>query len=225
MALQLIGDCNFGDIHTPVRSKDEWGVDVLTRRMQGASSLLAAFIATLTQGQTLQGFYLQTWDDDKHPIKPVVTLTYKGLFSGIPAPIAVNDIVQQTGSVSANFSSENGGKGFQYGIDASGAPLYAVGATREFAYFAPQTVWRYIRNGQPTGPSYSNIGFIAHPSIIKSRIVTSDGAPFGGNAPAGLVSALGLSAGLMTVGFRSVPIIGTPYFECQDIVIYGYPGG
>lgn len=223
MSVTIIGDGSFRDIDTPAKSKNEWGIDVLTRRMQGAASLLTSFISGLAQAQTYQSFYLQTWSDDRHPVKPTVTLVYKGLINGIPQPLKFNDIVPATGSTSANFADENGGAGYQYGIDSDGNPLYALSAVREFAYYCPQTLWRYIAQGQPNGPQYGSLGFIRSAELIKSRIVTSDGAVFGGNAPAGLVSALAVEPETVTIGFRSEPVVGTPYFECEDLVVSQFP--
>lgn len=226
MAIIYVGSSIFTDVENPAPSKNDWGIDIIHRRMRGPSTVLADYIATLSQGQTYGGFYLQTWEPEDRPPYAYVVLIYKGLRSGIPAPASFNSIVQQTGSTSADFSSQNGGLGYQYGVESiSGAivPLYALSAVREFAYYAPQTVWRYIYNGTPSGAVYGSMGFSASPSVIRSRITTDDGHSFGGNAPTGLVSALAASPFISIIAHASSPIYGTPYRECEDVVQYGYP--
>lgn len=228
MGLIYTGTTAFNDACAPANGKSEWGMDTLTREMAGARPLLAAYIASLAQGATYSyngvTYYLQTWEPDKHPVWATVILNYKGLSAGIPSPVVVNDIQQSSGQLSADFHTQNDGKGINYGVAADGTQLYAIGAICEFSYYAGITIYRYIASSSPSGSSHSSLGFTWSAPVIRSRITTSDGSVFGGNAPSGLVTALSIAAAAETVAiaFNSQPVFGTPYFECQDVVRKGY---
>lgn len=90
--------------HTPIATKSDWGIDTLTAEFSGALPGLVAFVAALEQGQTTtyngQTFYLQSWSDDKDTTYPTVTLTYKGLFAGIPLPLVSGQTIVQSGTIS-----------------------------------------------------------------------------------------------------------------------------
>jgi hypothetical protein len=223
MSLTLIGDCTFTESTPAAPAKNDWGVDILIRKFTGAQSLRAAFEATLEQGQTYVyngiTYYLQTWSWDDRVAVSTVTLNYKGLHDGVPPEVVINEIVGASGSTSADFTL--GGtrpQGIVYGQDAAGKDLYAIGAQMEFTYLAGQTLYRYISNGQPDGPSHSTLGFTYTPIVKRARVSTSDGATFGLLSPLAIGPALEPAVITRAVGFGSQPIFGTPYFECQDTV-------
>jgi hypothetical protein len=227
MAITYFGANTFRDSITPVPGKTPWGIDTLIRKIDGPVSGLEDYIASLQQGFTYlfngQTYYLQTWETNDDKAWPLVTLNYKGLFAGIPTPFAVNDIVQESGSISADYSTQNDGQGLLYGVDSDGNNLYCLGATHEWAARVPQTIWHYITFLQPNGPSYGSLGFAGSIVVTRNRIITSDGTVFGGLAPVPLAVSLALYASNQIISFRSSPIFGTPYFECEDVVIATYP--
>jgi hypothetical protein len=121
----LVGDCTFSDAAIPAAGKSEFGIDTLTRKLSGHRTLLAAFLATLAQGQTYAfngiNFYLQTWEPDENIPTATVSLQYKGLRSPPPVDIQT-EFVTAAGSVAASFLLENPdpfnsgiGKGRAYG--------------------------------------------------------------------------------------------------------------
>ncbi len=216
------GNVNYQDISDPAPGKNEWGIDTLVRKMKGARSLLSVFLATLQQGQSCPGygaFYLQSWDPDDQTPFATVALYYKGLLRGTPKPIVINDIVPASGSTSADFTL--GGSrpaGIVYGQDAAGKDLKAIGASMEFTYNAGQTTYRYISVGQPNGARYHALGFSYSPTLKRARITTSDGANFGILAPLAIGPALAPAVVTNLASFRSNPVFGTPYFECEDVL-------
>lgn len=226
----ITGNAAFDDICLPAKGKNEWGVDTLTRKMRGSRALLAAFLATLAQGASYSGYYLQTWEPDDNPVFATVTLNYKGLLGGIPNAIIINDVVQAGGTTSVEFTSENGGRGRVYRKEVTYKPfpqqnvidaekdIYATGASMDFTYETGETIYRYIANGQPSGPSHSTLGFSFTPVLRRARASTSDGTSYGLNMPFAIGPALLPTASTRAVAFSSQPIIGTPYFECQDTV-------
>lgn len=236
--LLTIADCTFLDVFTPAKGKNEWGVDTLTRKMTGARSLLDAFLATLAQGQVHAGYFLQTWDSDEKPDVATVTLHYKGLRNGTPAPIILSEVVSAVGQTSADYSDEGtpAGIGRLYRQDVyatagetPGIPgsvgtsieffrnRYAVSATAEFTYSAVQTQYRYISIGKPNGPTYNVVDIPFSPAMDRVRIVLSDGTTYGGES---MLATFDLvpETDERVISFRSSPIIGTPYWECEDVV-------
>lgn len=244
MSLATLGNCGFDDVFTPAKGKTEWGMDSLTRRMVGARSLLEAFLATLAQGQVYPpnatpgtGYFLQSWEPDDNSQVATVTLNYKGLEpGGTPEPIAKSEVSPAAGAISKNYTSENSGLGRLYktvplwkyqfiaptGITVdevvSTRPVYTTGATMEFTYDAVQTVYRYISVGKPIAPRYYVVDIPRIPVVKKSRISTADGSIYGTNAPVALTTDLTPIVLNRVVGFSSEPVIGSPYYECQDVV-------
>lgn len=254
--LSALGRTTFEDASVPVPGKSEFGMDTLTREMEGYvgenGALLKAFVQGLNQGDTyLFGdilFYLQTWQSNNVTPIATVTLNYKGLEpGGTPEPDAKNEMVSAVGSTSQSFSGENFGLGRAYRRDlvwtvGTNAPTgttpediygisvayyrtrYTTGATMQFTYRAVQTTYRYITIGRPIGPRFSVVALphnpdgtlIYNPVLDQVRIVLSDGQIYGrqeiGNfelTPAGTERA---------ISHESQNVIGSPYFECTDIV-------
>lgn len=242
--VSALGRTTFEDASIPVPGKSEFGMDTLTRKMTGYVGDLVAFIASLHQGDTFNFngilFYLQTWNpDDATPVS-TVTLGYKGLASGgTPTPDVQTEIVSATGSTSSSFSDENAGLGRAYrqdllwtltnaipsdsldsGIVGTGKRTrYTTGATMQFTYAAVQSRYRYVRVGKPNGPIYTNIDIPAPPILLDQvRIVLSDGAVYGREKitefelhPVGKARV---------ISFSSSHVIGSPFWECEDVVRY-----
>lgn len=236
-----LGRCGFEARHFPVPGKSEWGMDTLSLRMEGHSELLPDFVRTLAQGQVYMDgttpFYLQTWAPDESTPVASVTLLYKGLRNNAtPAPKIDTVIQPATGNTSASFSSENSGFGriyrkqplwqFAYTApdhfveDAVAAPrdIYTVSATLEFTYDAVQTVYRYITIGRTEVPRYNHVASAFVPTIKTARGSTGDGYIFGMDIPAALIDDLQPSIQERVIGFSSSPVIGSPFFECEDVV-------
>ena len=192
----------FADITTPTAVKSPWGIDSLTRKVQGAQPEEVAYINALAQGDITnfngQQWYLQSWDSDHDPIYPTITLNYLGLNDGIPAPFVSGATVTQTGTISCTTPSK---------------------ASRTFSYYTRQSTYKYITNFRPTTATYTTLDIAFTPSIFKSEIRNEDGTVYLGNAPAGLVSALTPSGVNLIATLTATPIFGTPYFDCQDNVV------
>lgn len=234
--LSYLGNVSFEDIAIPVPGKNEWGVDTLSRRLRGSRALLRAFIATLRQGQRVSGypsFFLQTWSVDDDTPFAEITLNYKGLLNGTPPVDVQTDIVAETGTTTADYSSENSGLGRQYktiplyrysyetpsglvtDIVVATRPIYTVAARMEFEYYAVQIRYRYVTIGRSSAQDFPNDDPYI-PQVIRGRITTSDGATFGTDR----VLFFGLTPVLQQrlVSFTSHNIIGTPYYEAEAIV-------
>lgn len=241
MSLVLLGDCEFEDLYTSAPVKNEWGIDNIIRKMNGARALLRDFLATLEQGQEhpdYPGYFLQTWAPDDNPNVCVVALAYKGLPNGATPPVDIQtEFTPATGSVSKSYVLENGGLGRayrkqgiykielgQYASPGEAAEVavtkdvYATGANMEFNFNAIQTVYRYVRLGEPSQPRYFTVRDPRIPVPTKIRYTTSDGQSYGGNAPNSITADLIPTVLTRVVGFTKKNIIGTPYWECQDVV-------
>jgi hypothetical protein len=229
----ITGNAAFDDICRPLKGKNEWGVDTLVRKVKGDRALAPAYIAGLAQGNTFSlgtTYYLQAWDADEDAVWATITLNYKGLAGGIPDAIVSNDIVRLSGTTSADYSLENGGRGRVYRKEVTYKPfpqqnvidaekdIYATGATMDFTYETGETIYRYITNGQPDAATHGTLAFAPTPRIIRARAVTSDGTSYGFSMPIAIGPSLQPAEVNRVVGFSTHPIIGTPYFECQDIV-------
>ena len=186
---------------TPIASKSDWGIDTLTAEYQGAMPGLVAYVAGLAQGQTYtyngQTWYLQTWSDDKDTTYPTVTLTYKGLFSGIPSPLVTGQTIVQSGTISCTSPSV---------------------ASRTFSYYTRQTTTRYISFSRPVLPTYTTPDIPYTPFIYKSEIREENGTIYPGSAPAPLVVALtpGAPTPQTTMNCNEI-IAGVALFECEEI--------
>lgn len=240
MSLANLGSCTFQDVYAPAKGKSEWGMDTLTRRLSGARSLLDAYIATLAQGQVYQGYYLQSWQPDEDPVVANITLEYKGLLTGgTPTPTQETEIVSAVGRTTKDYSTEgtvglvNLGRLYANTLIASTgeAPApgdfgtsvqfikkrYALSAYMEFTYKSPQTIYRYISVGRPVAARFSSVGFDYTLIIEDARIVTSDGMIFSGRTQENFFDLTPVAENKV-VSFMAKPVIGSPYWECQDII-------
>jgi hypothetical protein len=213
MPILYYGTEEFDDVCAPCEGKSDWGVDTLTRRVRGARNLLGAYIFGLAQGQAAPSngnFFLQSWEpDDSDPVWGNVVLQYKGFKNGtIPDPIIIPRIIEASGSSSHYFDPP-----YDWGGDEP-----AISAVMEYTYYAGETVYRYITNGQPTNASHGILYTSYATSMKRSRITLDDGTVFGGNAPVGIMSAVQPVVAVNVVGFSANKIHGTSYWEAEDVV-------
>jgi hypothetical protein len=186
---------------TPIASKSDWGIDTLTADHWGAAPGLVAFVGALAQGLTTtyngQTWYLKNWSDDKDQVYPTVSLTYIGLFIGVPTELVSVSEITQTGTISTTSPEE---------------------ATRTFTYRTFQTVTRYITTVAPTSATNTTPAITADPVIFKSEIRTASGALYLGSVPAALLTALTPSGtDNQTTLSYSQPVAGVALFECEDV--------
>lgn len=244
MPILTTGNAAFDDISLPVSGKSEFGMDTLTRKTMGARAELPTYLASLHQGDVFTfndvQFFLQSWDPNDATPFASVALYYKGLIAGVPVPDIITEIVSAAGSVSKSFADENNGKGRYYDklelgrsatspdgyagdfIEGFGGgfiayrKLYALSAQMEFTYDAVQTVYRYIAASKPGGPANSKVDIKHLARIRRARITTSDGALLGkAHASAFNLVPVELEA---VISFSCKNVIGSNYYECQDVV-------
>jgi hypothetical protein len=94
---------------------------------------------------------------------------------------------------------------------------YTTGATMQFTYRAAQTRYRYISTGSPSGPRYTGLAIDPPAPILDQvHIVLSDGFVYGRER----IDDFGLApvARDRVVSFSSQHVIGSPFFECEDVV-------
>ena len=197
----------FEDKTLPVASKSDWGIDTLTRQLSGAQPGLIDYINALNVGDTTtyngQTFYLQSWSDDKDQTYPTVTLNYKGLFDGIPAPIISFTTNNQ---IITKVTTTNYGD-----------------ITQIYSYITRTTTTRYISTTSPTSPTYGKPAAGFKPTIYKTEYRTATGAIFS-------VSPTALRV-LKKFYFREPSqtenttttscdqiVAGIDLYECQDVV-------
>lgn len=240
--LAALGRTTFEDAFVPVPGKNEFGMDTLSRTMKGYVGDLATFITGLRQGQTFDFaeslFYLQSWQPSNSTPESSVDLLYKGLVTGgTPIPDVQTEIVPASGSISASYPDENNGSGRHYKTivlwryqftapdletvtsdePVGTRPVYTTGVTMEFTYDAVQTVYRYVMVGKPSRPRYFQVDIPRVPTIKRSRITTADGSVYGNNAPAAFADLVPTVQNKV-VGFTAKNVIGSPYYECIDVV-------
>lgn len=218
MGLTYIGNADYDDIAVPVPGKSPWGIDTLTRNVAGRRDQLSDYVDSLSQGDAApspyDGFKLQTWDpNDRDPAWGKVTLQYKGLINDtIPDPVIENDIIEVAGTSSHYFSTPYDWGGVED----------AVSAVMDYTYYAGQTVYRYITDGQNNLPTFVSLGFTFTFLVKRVRIVVTgdEGGTviFGNTAPAGIASAVAPALVTSAIGYHTSPVFGTTLFECEDIV-------
>ena len=205
--IEYIGDyLNLRDVHPPIAGMDEWGADTLERTIRG--SVPAALAATLVKGQQYlsAAFFLQSFKPFDHPIFPGYSLSYKGFINGFPADVWKNDLAQQTCTCTCSSPQQ---------------------ATREIVYYAPQTTYRYITNGQPLLPKYHDIkvnpyasgfgqGLDAEPYIFSSVITIQGQGVQSGSVDLATLDALTPIVIPQMGDMTSTTIIGTPYWEVSE---------
>lgn len=243
--LAQLGRTGFEDSMIPVPGKSEFGMDTLTRKLEGYvgedGELLQDFIVSLNQGDTYTFrdvlFYLQTWScDDSTPVA-TVTLNYKGLKpGGTPEPDIQTDTVSTVGRITRSYLDQNGGNGitlrykilwkfsyFQPTLEEAQTDeqvakraLYITSATLEFLYHAVETRYKYITEGRPSGPRYTEVVSDYVPVMEEARIVANDGMVY----PKNDLPAFNMTPVLhpRVVSWSSKNTIGSPYFECEDVV-------
>lgn len=212
------GDGTFQDKYEPVPGKSEWGMDTLTRGMQGAQPNLKLFVAGLAQGQTFafnfNTYYLQTWECDNNQVFPTVTMVYKGLFDGIPAPFTTGRTCEQTSSQTTSSAISI----TYFDFTTQGSVTKDVMGTRNTRYITREANWKYITIGRPSSPTYTTLDVSFTPQAIQSEITTDAGVTFASNAPSALATALAPAIGNITTT-ECTPVVGSPYFECTDNVM------
>lgn len=232
--LSALGRTTFEDASIPVPGKSEFGMDTLVREVEGYvgenGENLIAYIASLNQGDTyLFGdtvFYLQTWSPGNSTPVASVTLNYKGLKpGGTPEPDIETQIVAATGGTSADFSAFNDGIGVAYRKEPFGDPesptlinIYTTSATLEFTYNAAQSTYSYITTGKPSGPRFEHIDIEYTPVIKTGRTRVANGEVFGFEGPIAVGPAVQPVPRETVIGFTSKHVIGSPFWECQDVV-------
>jgi hypothetical protein len=100
--------------------------------------------------------------------------------------------------------------------------VYTLGATMEFTYIACQSTYRYIAGDKPGAAAHDAIDIAYDPVIKRARIHTADGALFGIDSAANFDFAPGGTSAPVqldvVVAFTSKHVIGSPYYECTDVV-------
>lgn len=215
--ITYVGDGTFLDFYEPVSGKSEWGMDTLTRTMKGSQPNLKAFVQGLAQGQTytfnFNTYYLQSWECDNEQVFPGVTLLYKGLFGGIPAPFVTGRTIE--GSSSQTTSSPVSITYFDF--KTQGSISADVMGTAQRRYISRESNYKYITNSRPSTFTYGSLDVPFAIQYIESIITTDAGVSFASGAPAALATALAPSAYLQ-VTTQTVPVFGSVYFENEDAV-------
>jgi hypothetical protein len=204
--IEYIGAIEFRDMYIPKSDKDPWGADTLERQMRGPACIYDSWYNQLGQGAVYKdsttgvSYYVQSWSPVQDKIFPGATIVCKGLSAGLPKVLIKGGQVDLSGTITCTTPQQ---------------------ASRTVRYTSWRTVYRYITNSKPTAPSYTAIDVNIDPNknIFFSQITLANGSIVYGNAPGDLVTAL------TTIGFYDLasldscePILGTPYYECQDTV-------
>lgn len=242
--LTALGRTTFEDSFIPVPNKNEFGMDTLSRRVEGYAGGLVDYIRSLRQGQTYEFdgilFYLQTWNPGNSTPVASVDLHYKGLTpGGTPEVDVQRRFVSAIGRTSQDYSDEGTplgvGRLYGTGVFASigenipiegtigtsiawSKKFYALSAFMEFEYIAVEAVFRYIAVGEPVAARHSSVGVNYTLVVNDARIVTSPEGTVFGRDMEGFFD-LQPSAKNRVVSFESKNVKGSPYWECQDTVM------
>lgn len=226
MKLHYIGTPAFIEQCEPIVSKNEFGLDVSTRKFRGASYLLSKFLSGLRQGGSATGssvggvipapssgnapsslgvvgvsnsgqLYLQRWETtDENRGFSTVYLYYKGLLNG---KIPNPQFFTDTATKSVTVTRPN---------------QQNVQTTYDILYYARTNSYKYIANSL-TAPLPKNLTVDA-PTVINSVYTDSSG-----QRRSGFPNGLALEA-IIERDQRS-QVYGTPYYECE-VVIAGVIG-
>lgn len=228
--IEFIGALEFRDVVYPIPGKDDWGADTLERTVQGPASRMGTFLKSLKQGSSFKDvngniYFLQSWQPIDHKCFPGAHLIYKGLINdALPDPIPFTTNPEKVSILSAS------GLHITVGGDEEGNQRIIIGGTRELKYVSTTTTWRYISRGEPKGRKFLNVqGNVRQPTIIPRGSVIyaefEDGGSqrFAGSAPAALATALFPIHYVDVTGPNFFPIIGTPYYECEEVCELRFP--
>lgn len=221
-------------------------MDALTRKLTGARSLAAAFIATLAQGQLYGAdangngaYFLQTWDADDDPVKATITLNYKGLVTGgTPVPKATTQIVSAVGQTEADFQNEGEVAGVPQGrlyrhdllwsVTSPSLPDDILGTSiKGFRdRYALSARFDFTYRAVQTTYLYITIGRPAAPrytapDIPYASVVERGRITLNDGTVLPKVRAAGFNLVPViideNISFEAVPVIGSPFFECTDV--------
>lgn len=236
-SITYTGNAAFDDLYIPTPTKNEYGIDVIERKLGGAATNSAgsvgivAYLGGLAQGQTYSysgnNWYLQTYGDDKNPIFPTVSQIYKGLVAGIPDPFVSGESVERTMSKSTASSVS-----VTYWDSVNQIEVTAnITGTLTMQYITRRTTWKYIYKSNsvqpgttltyipPSSPKYTNLDVNISINVILSTTVATGGLPlsWGSDVPLALAAALS-PVPYLAATTSATPIWGTPYFEVTDVV-------
>jgi hypothetical protein len=151
MPLIYAGDTDFSQIGPAKWGKSGWGMESLRLRYKGSRDDLDTFLATLANWDASgidSHMFLESYDNDDHPIEPTVDLSYIGRRGGTLPP------VQTTQGFSLQTASQ---------VIEGEDPLQL-----EVLYRSPNTVMSWI--GTSDALTYSGFSNPADLVIVQRRV-------------------------------------------------------
>lgn len=145
MSAIFLGDMAFQETVGSTLAVDPWGMDTLTRHVNGRSDQGVAYIATLARSRTVYDptyttLYLVDYSVQMNGAIWEVTLTFKGIINSDVQTEPVFEGGDRKQQVTVPYIGDEIGQ--QTGIQAT------------FTYLAPYTVVLYVLPNKPTAPRY-----------------------------------------------------------------------
>jgi hypothetical protein len=142
MSATFLGDMAFQETVGSVLNVDPWGMDTLTRRVNGKSTAGVAYIATLARKRTIRDseyttLYLVDYSVTMNGAIYDATLTYKGI---INSTVTTEPVI------------ESGYRVQQITLPFFGSE--ATGITATFTIAVPWSRFRYVTPSKPSTPLY-----------------------------------------------------------------------
>jgi len=160
MSAVYVGDCAFAETTGSVLSIDPWGMDRLSRRIEGRSDQLPEYLATLARKRGVKDsvypqLLMVDYDISMEGALCRSTVNYAGVFDG-KEPQVVEDYGTRSQSITLPLIGD------ELGISS--------GNSATFSYNAPYSTFRYPSREQPKGPKYkSRVAYINGAIQVTSR--------------------------------------------------------
>lgn len=156
-----VGDCSYAEIEGAILGVNPWGMDTLTRFIEGRVDHLSTYLATLkrsrlTEDNIYKGMWLHDYSIEEGRVFAKATLQFAGVYTdAIPEPVFTPGNRVQSVTLPFAFLDQSSG----------------VSAT--FDYIAPFTTVEYAVKAKPLLPKYRGYVQCAPDSL---QIVSRSGA-------------------------------------------------
>lgn len=223
MAITYVGVTDFV-LQSEEPAADYFELPTVSQVWKGAAPKYAAFLALTKVGNPWEGGYIIGQRGKDQGMYPEVQLTIAK---------APNFLIY---TITPSTSWQTSSKGRRVATTGVIPGATAVDAQIRCTFISPQRVFAYWASTMPDGPRNTAYPFTGSPQLVGNPVTVvtvsegkaDEGEPstrtYYGNVPAPLATALALVPSGRVTAHDAMPVPGTPWYRCQDVVSYGYWG-